>query len=306
MQRTIALFLAEKSDYQELLRTDAEAAAKRAGLGLDTHYTGPNDFAAQLTKIRECIASQDPPCAILVLAVRDHGLARAVRDAVRAGIAFIYLDRTDDELEDIRTEARDSTGWSNVSEVCADEVETGRIQGRQFRALLPEGGKVLYLQGSTRSLTVRERTRGMQEAVQGSSVDVTLVETGWSVEEARVAMRHRLSLLGRIQSRVDLIGCYTDQIAVGALRALDEIAAELKQPEIAAIRVTGCDATPELGQKLVESGRMVASISLPRPSGLAVDLVAQSLSGKPVPDQVLLKPTSFPVPEAALPPLKRG
>jgi ABC-type sugar transport system substrate-binding protein len=297
-EKRVALFLVEHSDFQELLRQDAEAAAAAAGLDLDVYFTG-HDFAAQLKQIRETIDGQRPPNAILVLAVRDHGLARAVRSAVRAGISFVFLNRTDDDLFDIRREAR---SVANVSEICADEVETGRIQGRQFRALLPKGGRILYIQGSSRSLSARDRTQGMQEAVQGAPLEITLVEAGWSIEEAAVAVHTRLTLLGRVHAHVDLIGCHTDQIAVGAMKALEEVAAELKQPEIARIPVTGCDATPVLGQPLVTSGRMAASIVLPRTTRAAIETVVRSWAGVPLPSEVFVKAESFP-PERELKPL---
>src|SRR5688572_2314222 len=141
-QKRIALFLVETSDYQMLLKEDAESAARRTGVGLDVHFTG-GDFGAQLKQIRDVIDSPAKPNAILVLAVRDHGLARTARAAVRAGISFVFLDRTEDDLVEIRQEA---AAGASVAEIAPDEVETGRIQGRQFRALLPEGSRMLYAQ----------------------------------------------------------------------------------------------------------------------------------------------------------------
>jgi inositol transport system substrate-binding protein len=295
----VALFLVEHSDFQELLRTDAEAAARRVGLEVETHFTG-HEFAGQVKQIRECIDGRSRPNAIVVLPVRDRGFDFAVRAALRAGISFVYIDRTEDDLSEV---TKDATNGAIVSQVCPDEIDTGRIQGRQFRALLPRGGKVLYVQGSRRSLSGRDRTQGMEEAVAGSSLEVTPVEAGFSIEEARKAVLHRLELFGRIHAKVDLIGCQTDQIALGALKALDEAALALQQPDVAHVKVTGCDATPELGQKLVAGGRMVASISLPHVSGPAVEAIARHLQGTPMPPALFFKATSFP-PEGELRPLR--
>jgi ABC-type sugar transport system substrate-binding protein len=286
----VALFLVERSDFQELLRKDAEAAARRSGVLLETYFTG-HDFAGQVKQVRDCIDGPEPPNAVVVLPVRDHGFGLTVRTALRAGISFVYIDRTEDDLIEA---SRDATNGAVVSQVCPDEMDTGRIQGRQFRALLPQGGKVLYIQGSRRSLSGRDRTMGMEEAVRGSAIEVTPVEAGFGTEEARKAVLHRLKLLGRIHAKVDLIGCQTDQIALGALKALDEAAVELHQPDIAYIRVTGCDATPELGQKLVAGGRMAASISLPHVSGPAVEAVARHLQGAAMPPTLFFKAASFP------------
>jgi inositol transport system substrate-binding protein len=297
----IALFLVERSDFQELLRKDAEAAAIRTGILLDTHFTG-HDFAGQVKQVRDCISSADRPDALVLLPVRDHGFGLTVRAAVRAGISFVYLDRSEDDLADL---GKDTQGNAIVSQICPDEIDTGRIQGRQFRALLPKGGKVLYVQGSRRSLSGRDRTQGMEEASAGSGLDVTPLEAGFSTEEARKAVLHRLELLGLMHSKVDLIGCQTDQIALGALQALDEAARKLQQPEIARIKVTGCDATPELGQKLVAGGRMAASISLPHLSGPAIETVARHFQGTPMPPLLFFKAASYP-PESELRPIPRG
>jgi ABC-type sugar transport system substrate-binding protein len=296
----VALFLVERSDFQEALRKDAEARAKKTGVLLETYFTG-HDFASQVKQVRECIDGKAQPNAVIVLPVRDHGFGLTVRAALRAGISFVYIDRTEDDLVEA---AKDAANGAVVSQVCPDEVDTGGIQGRQFRSLLPNGGKVLYIQGSRRSLSGRDRTQGMEEAIKGSGLEVTPVEAGFSTEEARKAVLHRLELLGRIRAKVDLIGCQTDQIALGALKALDEAAVTLQQPEIAHIKVTGCDATPDLGQKLVAGGRMAASISLPHVSGPAVEAVARHLQGTPMAPTLFFKAESFP-PEGELKPLRR-
>jgi ABC-type sugar transport system substrate-binding protein len=289
-QKKVALLLVEHSDFQEQLRRDAEDAAVRARLGLDTYFTGL-DFASQLKQISELIHNPTPPAAIVVLPVRDQGLARSARTAVKAGISFVFLTRTDDEIAEIQ---RDATQGAVAALVCPDEVETGRIQGHQYRAVLPNGGKILYVQGSARSLTARSREQGMQDAIQGAPIEVTSIAPGWSTEEAYKGVYDRLKLLGTIHGRIDLIGCQTDQIAVGALKALDQVAVDLRQPDIANVPVAGCDATAELGQRLVKNGRLVASVSLPRCAGSAVEAIARHLSGAPMPATTYFKGTSFP------------
>jgi ABC-type sugar transport system substrate-binding protein len=276
------------NDFQELLQADALAAARRAGLELDIHFTG-HDLSAQLNLLRACIDKQ--PKAILVLAVRDHGLARIARDAARVGVGFVFLNRTEDDLEEVR---RDHPAVPVFTD-CADEIETGRIHGRQFRALLPKGGSVLYVQGSTRSLAAADRTSGMQEVVAGSGVEVVLVQAGWSADESRDAVGRWLRIAARGQKRIDLVGCHNDQIAQGALDAFRAAAGELARPELARVPVIGCDGTPGLGQRLVREGQLLATVVLPRSSGPAVERVARFLaSGEMPPPSVLLAASSHP------------
>ncbi|MBI3931884.1 MAG: sugar ABC transporter substrate-binding protein [Acidobacteria bacterium] len=298
--RKIALCLVDAAnDFQQLLKADAEEAVRRVGLGLTVHHTG-HDLASQLQQLHGCLDAADKPAAILVLAVRDRGLARVAREAVKAGVSFLWLNRTEDDVEAIRQEAPAGVA---AAAVCADERETGRIQGRQFGALLPQGRMVLYVQGSTRSLAARDRTAGMQEATQGAPFEVALLEGGWTAAEAREAVHKWLAIVARGNLRIDLVGCQNDQIALGALRALVETAEEVRKPEIARIPVSGCDGTPALGQSLVKDGRLAATVVLPRSTGRAVELVARLLEkGDVPPPLVTLAPKSFPE-ESALRPL---
>jgi ABC-type sugar transport system substrate-binding protein len=300
--RTLALCLVDPdNDFQQLLRVEAEAAAARAGFAAEVHHTG-HDLAAQLRRLEALIGRPAPPDAILVLAVRDQGLAKLARDAVRAGISFVYLNRTEDDVEAVR---RDAAASATAAVVCIDEAETGRIQARQYRRLLPEGGRVLYVEGSRRSLVARDRTAGLREAARDVPLELVTLEAGWTAAEARQAVRSWLGIAARGGLRLDLAGCQNDQIALGTLEALGTMARELGRPELARVPVAGCDGTPALGQKLVREGRLAATVCLPRSSGRAVECVARFLLHREAPPAlVTLAAWSFPE-EPSLRPLQR-
>jgi len=120
----IALCLVDAgNDFQQLLKAEGEEAAHRQGLLIETHFTG-NDVGAQLRRLRACAVATPPPRAIVVLAVPDRGLAHAAREALRAGVSFAFLNRTEDDVEELRREA---PAGATAFAVCADEFETGRI-----------------------------------------------------------------------------------------------------------------------------------------------------------------------------------
>ncbi len=76
VQSSVALLLIDAgNDYQQLVRQDAEEAAKKAGVALSVRFTGA-DLVAQLDDIRKLLGSPVPPNAILIMAVRDRGLHR--------------------------------------------------------------------------------------------------------------------------------------------------------------------------------------------------------------------------------------
>jgi len=235
------------------------------------------------------------------MGTRDRGLAAYVRQAVREGVAWFFLNGVEDDLAAIR---RDHPA-AVIAVVTADERETGRIQGRQFRALVPEGRLVLYVQGGTQSFVARERTAGVLEATKGAPFEVALIEGGWDPSVAREHVRRWLSIVA--QGNVpDLVACQNDPLALAALEALQDVAESTGLPEIARIPVTGCDGTPKMGQRLVREGTIKATVVLPPWAGVAAQQAADFLlKGQTPPPITLLKATSFP-PEKDLRPIVRG
>lgn len=296
----LALCLVDSAnDFQRLLKSEAEEAARRAGFALDTYFTG-NDLAAQVKRLRACVGAAMPPKALLVLAVPDRGLAHAAREALRAGVTFIFLNRTEDDVGELR---RDSFPGATAFTVCPDEIETGRIQGRQLRLLRPAGGLVLYVQGSTRNLAARDRSAGLLEAVRDSGLEVDRIEAGWTRDEARAAVRRWLEIVAPGNLRLDALGAQNDLIALGACDALREAAAATGRSDLLRVPLCGCDGTAATGQRLVREGVLVSTVVLPRSAARAIQLFARfaaSPLAPPPPALTLLKPVSYPD-ESALP-----
>ena len=109
--------------------------------------------------------------------------------------------------------------------------------------LLPRKGLVLYVQGSTRSVAARDRTSGMRDSTRGAPFDVDLIEAGWTRAEARSAVAKWFRIVSRGNLAVDLVSCQNDQIALGVLDALQDVAAETGRQELGRIPVCGCDGT---------------------------------------------------------------
>ncbi|HXK10523.1 MAG TPA: substrate-binding domain-containing protein [Vicinamibacteria bacterium] len=289
--RVVLALVDESNQFQKLLKSDAEAAGREAGIEVETVFTGES-LVEHLGALRRLIV--DPgrrPAALLVMAVRDHGLDRVAREAAGAGVHFVLLNAVEDDLDAVRREFPAAV----VSTVCPDEVETGRVQGRQLLALVPAGRRVLYIQGSLRSLASRERTSGMREATAGAPFEVVLAGGDWSPAFAGRTVREwlRFAVGGRIP--FDLVACQNDHMAGGALEALAAAAAETGKPDVARIPVAGCDGAPDVGQRMVREGRLVATVVLPRVAGPAVQEVAALLARGERPAPVITHAaTSFP------------
>lgn len=279
------------NQFQQLLKADAEDAGRRAGIEVETIFTGES-LAEHLGALRRLIvAPEKRPAALLVMAVRDHGLDRVVREAAGAGVHFVFLNAVEDDLDAVRREFPSVV----VSTVCPDEVETGRVQGRQLLALVPAGRRVLYVQGSPRSLASRQRTAGMQEATAGAAFEVVLAGGDWSPAFAGRTVREWLRFAVGGRRPFDLVACQNDHMAGGALEALAAAAAESGQPDVARIPVAGCDGAPEIGQRMVRERRLVATVVLPRVAGPAVEEIAALLARGERPAPVITHAaTSFP------------
>jgi ribose transport system substrate-binding protein/inositol transport system substrate-binding protein len=279
------------NQFQQLLKADAEAAGRKAGIEVETIFTGES-LAEHLGVLRRLIvAPEKRPAALLVMAVRDHGLDRVVREAAGAGVHFVFLNAVEDDLDAVRREFPSVV----VATVCPDEVETGRVQGRQLHALVPSGRRVLYVQGSPRSLASRQRTAGLQEATAGAPFEVVLAGGEWSPAFAGRTVREWLRFAVGGRKPFDLVACQNDHMAGGVLEALAAAAAESETPDVAGIPVTGCDGAPDVGQRMVREGRLAATVVLPRVAGPAVAEVAAFLARgeKPLP-VVTHEAASFP------------
>jgi ABC-type sugar transport system substrate-binding protein len=98
------------------------------------------------------------------------------RRAAQAGIGWILLNRKVGYVEALRAEFPRLA----VAEVTTDEVEIGRIQGRQLRALLREGGNVLYIQGPPDTSAAQERVAGAQETIAGARIEMKVRNGDWT------------------------------------------------------------------------------------------------------------------------------
>jgi ABC-type sugar transport system substrate-binding protein len=292
--KTLALCLAnEANEYQRAVCEDALAAANRHGIKLEVYFAN-DKITQQIKQIYECLHRDvfSRPEAILIMPVRVGSLGRVAHEVLRAGIGWICLNRQIDNYENFRQE------FPRVPTclISPDQFEIGKIQARQFRALLPNGGQLLYVQGEATSPSAQGRIVGMREALEGTNIDIAgMLDGNWSDRDAErvVGSWLRIALLGK--SRIDLIGCQNDSMAVGTLKALQSVAAYLQQPEIAKIPVTGCDGVPGVGQQLVREGQLAATVVIPPTGGPAVELMVQAWSrGESFPAQITLPTVSFP------------
>ncbi len=284
--KVLLSLLTEKQEFQRLQAEDARAAAARAGLALEIHGA-ENDPAAQLQRITQAVNAPlaSRPAAVIAQPAAAAGLEGIGRTAVQAGIGWVLLG---DRAALLAPLQREFPGRL-VAAVGTDNDEIGRLQARLFRALLPGGGTMVYVEGPSFGAAAIHRRKMMLDGLVGSGIDTVKVLSGdWTASSAERAATFWLKLAARIE-RPDLVGSQNDEMAVGVRNALATF-----RPEWKGIAFTGVDGLPDGGQRLVRERVLVATIVTPSPTGPSVELVARALRGEKVAPLTLMPPRVLP------------
>src|SRR5438270_6348973 len=141
-----------ENDFQLAQAAAAEESARRLGCDAEIVFAD-NDAVNQSTQILQAIQKSvdGRPDAILVEPFSATALPQVARHSCAAGVGWVVLNRAPDYISELRKDAT-----APVFTVTSDHTEIGRIQGRQFAALLPEGGAVLYIEGPSQSSSAQK------------------------------------------------------------------------------------------------------------------------------------------------------
>src|SRR5215471_16891600 len=163
------------NDYQIEQAKSAEEVSKRLRIEIKVIYAD-NDAINQSTQLLRVIqaAPQERPDAIVFEPVGGTALPQVAKAAVAANVGWAVLNREASYIAELRPTAK-----SPIFCVSNDHVEIGRIQGRQFAALLPKGGNILYIQGPSENSAAKERTQGMLSA-KPANIQVTTLKAQWT------------------------------------------------------------------------------------------------------------------------------
>jgi len=303
MARKVGLFLmSEQNSHQVANARAAQARARALSLELQVYFA--DSVAAQQSRdvIRFLYGNPDSELCVVIMplsdmdpaqaAAEDHPVQKLARRVVSRGAGWIILNR---DAEGLLASLRNEYPQVPIGLVTPDQKEIGRLQGRQFRHLLPRGGRILHVLGNPFVTSSRDRRGGMLESLQGASgFTVDEVDAYWSKARAKEAV---LKWLAGVSGRGEwpaLVGCQNDEMASGAAEACAEAARRYNAPVLATVPVTGIDGLPDLGQKWVAEKTLAATIVLPTTADVAVDAIAQAWAGAPVPLKKVVPVTPFP------------
>ena len=278
------------NDYQIEQALSAEQMARKLGVEIQIVYAD-NDAITQSTQILKAVQADENqrPNAVIFEPVGGTALPQVARAAASANIGWAVLNRDANYIPELR---RSSS--APIFGVSSDHLEIGRIQGRQFAALLPQGGSILYIQGPSENSAAKERTMGMQET-KPSNIHFTLLRGQWTKESAQRTVRSWLKLSTSQKAAIDLIGAQNDSMALGARKAFEEMPNESERERWLKLPFTGCDGLPNTGEAWVRTGLLAATVFVPPNAGQALEMLVDAiLNAKKAPERALTVPVSIP------------
>ena len=243
-----------------------KAMAKALGSTIDIR-DGQDDDQKQIVQV-EALLNGKPD--ILILCPRDeNALVPAVESANKAGVPVVTMNRR-------------VNGGQVVCYVGADDVVGGRRQGEALvKALAPNGGKIIYLQGTPGSSPQVNRRKGFMEVLKNHP-EIKIVAdpfAGFQEDKAKAVMT---GLVGRFKKgEIQAVVAQADEMALPA--------AEVAKAEgWEHLVVIGFNGTKD-ALAAVKTDLMYATI-LQNPveqAEKAVQAAVDHLRGKPVPKEIL-------------------
>lgn len=286
--------ITQDNDYQIEQAAAAEEAARRLGVQVRTLFAD-SDAIQQSQQLLKIIQSNSEPLpdGILIESAGGTALPHVARAAAVAGIGWVVLNREVDYIHELR-----KLYQVPIFSVTSDNREVGHIQGKQLRALLPNGGTVLYIQGPSESASAKPRSEGILET-KPADIQLKIIKGQWTEASAYKAIQAWLRLSTSHQSHVDLVAAQNDAMAMGARKAFQEVTNLEARDRWLSLPYIGCDGVPKTGQAWVKNGTLAATIITPPLAGKAIEMLIHALHTGIIPANLtLMAPGSFPTLEA--------
>jgi len=268
-QRKIALVMKALSNpFFFKMEAGAKAYASEHGLSLEVFGTEmETDIEHQAGIINNLIARSYG--AIVIAPADSRKLIPILNKAASQGIVIINIDNPLDQ------DAQAQYGIS-IPFVGSDNAKGAALVGNYIRTKLKGKGKVLVIEGIRGAKNSELRKTGFIQALtSGNAIEVIDTVSGnWQTEDAFTAV----SALLEKNKDINAIFCANDQMALGALRALD-----LRQLT-GKVWVGGYDNIDEVHNEL-RNGRMHATVEQhPELMGrYGVELAHRSMQGQKIP-----------------------
>lgn len=212
--------LGAESDWRTANSASFKETAEKLGVKLifsDAQQKQEN----QISAMRSCI--QQGVDVIALPPVVETGWDAVLQEAKDAGIPVIVVDRS--------VTADPSMYASHIG---SDMVIEGKRAAEEFNKLLPNGGNVLELSGTTGSGAAVGRAKGFREALN-ANIKILDSQTGnFTRAEGKPVME---AFLKKYAGQIQGVFFHNDDMAIGAVEAIK--AAGIKPGELVMVSVDG-------------------------------------------------------------------
>lgn len=259
--------LGAESDWRTANSASFKETAEKLGVKLifsDAQQKQEN----QISAMRSCI--QQGVDVIALPPVVETGWDAVLQEAKDAGIPVIVVDRS--------VTADPSMYASHIG---SDMVIEGKRAAEEFNKMLPDGGNILELSGTTGSGAAVGRAKGFREALN-PNIKILDSQTGnFTRAEGQAVMESFL----KANEKIDVLLAHNDDMALGAIESIKAAGKDPGQDII----IVGCDA-PKTAFDAIIAGDMNATIECtPLYGPFVVDALNKLIAGE-VMDKALVHP----------------
>jgi ABC-type sugar transport system substrate-binding protein len=255
----------EINHFQLLQEETAASEGRRLGIDVEVAFA-PGFDQLRLLKKRLLDSALAPLDAVLTEPANTSTMDLVLRE-LRGKVGLVILSAWGPSVEAAAPE------WGAglpLGTVGTDHVRVGEIQGRQVKAFLPSGGRVLCVAGPLRSSAAQQRLEGLKSQV-GPGIELQEISAGqWTESDGIVAFNDWYRVAKARDPIVQVVAAGNDELALGARRACEALASVEHRGALLKARFIGVDACPTFGQRLVAENQIAASVFTPANTGLAL------------------------------------
>ena len=247
-----------------------------------TFNAADNDTAAQIAAVRDFI--NQGVDAIVIAPIVEDGWDDVLQEAADAGIPVVLEDRTVSASDDLYA------SWVGL-DFKKEGVMAGEWAAETF-ADTPT--KMVVLEGTTGSAPANDRAEGFDEAIEGTAIEKIDSQTGdFTRDGGKTVMEGFLQKYG--VDGIDLVYAHNDDMALGAIEAIEAAGAE---PGVD-IQIVSIDAVKDGMQALVDGKINFIVECNPLLGELAAGLVKGVVAGDEVEKEVYVEDQTFTQEQAA-------
>lgn len=269
-KRVFVLLIGNKErgdvNHFQLLQEETSISEGRR-LDLDVEVAFAPGFDQLRTLKRRVIDAATTPIDAVVTEPANTATLDMTLNELRGKLGLVILSAWGPSIE------LAAASWGRglpIGGVGTDHTQVGEIQGRQVRALLPRGGRVLYVAGPLRSSAAQQRLAGLKSRLT-ADVQVEEIAAGqWTESDGIVAFNDWYRVAKARDPGVAVVAAGNDELALGARRACEALSNPQHREALLRAKFVGVDACPTFGQSLIAEGVLAASVLTPANTGLAL------------------------------------